>query len=91
MRPGLQRCMFRPAGRGRGLPHVTLGFDEIEAVRLADLEGLYQEEAARRMGISRQTFGRIVESARRGIADAIINHKCLRIEEAEGVHHGSHR
>ncbi len=83
--------MFRPAGRERGLPHVILGFDELEAVRLADLEGLYQADAARRMGISRQTFGRIVESARRGIADAIINRKCLRIEESEGVHHGSHR
>jgi len=51
----------------------------MEAIRLADLEGLYQETAARRMGVSRQTFGRIVESARHKVADAIINRKCLRV------------
>jgi predicted Fe-Mo cluster-binding NifX family protein len=58
---------------------VTLGFDQAEAIRLADLQGLYQEAASLRMGISRQTFGRILESARHVIADAIINGKCLRI------------
>jgi predicted DNA-binding protein (UPF0251 family)/predicted Fe-Mo cluster-binding NifX family protein len=67
----------------RDLPRVILGFDEAEAVRLADLEGLYQEVAAMRMGVSRQTFGRIVESARYKIADAIINKKCIRIEGGE--------
>jgi predicted DNA-binding protein (UPF0251 family) len=61
---------------------VTLRCDEAESVRLADLQGLYQADAANRMGVSRQTFGRIVESARRKIADAIINGKCLRIEGA---------
>ena len=54
--------------------------DETEAVRLADLEGFYQEEAAQRMNISRQTFGRIVSSARGKIAEAIIQGKALRIE-----------
>ena len=68
---------------------VTLRRDEAEAVRLADLHGLYQADAAGRMGVSRQTFGRIVESARRKIADAIINHKCLRIEGTRGPG-GSH-
>ena len=82
--PGLARCGFRPAGVSvRELDRVYLRLDHLEAIRLADLEGLYQEEAARRMGVSRQTFGRIVESARRGIADAIINRKCLRIEGGE--------
>lgn len=77
----LGECMFRPAGtRRERLLSVTLRRDEAEAVRLADLQGLYQAEAAGRMGVSRQTFGRIVESARRKIADAIINRKCLRIE-----------
>ncbi len=67
----------------RDLEEVVLGFDEAEALRLADLEGLYQEAAARSMGISRQTFGRIVEIARRKVADSILNGKALRIEGGE--------
>jgi predicted DNA-binding protein (UPF0251 family)/predicted Fe-Mo cluster-binding NifX family protein len=73
--------VFKPAGVPcRGIDEILLGADEAEAIRLADLEGLYQEAAARRMGISRPTFSRIVESARRKIADAIVNGKVLRIE-----------
>jgi len=76
--------ILRPAeGYGMELEEVILGFDEAEALRLADLEGLYQEAAARSMGVSRQTFGRIVESARRKIADAVLNGKALRIEGGE--------
>ena len=79
-------CVFRPAGASlRSLQHVTLRCDEAESVRLADLEGLYQADAANRMGVSRQTFGRIIESAHRKIADAIINGKCLRIEGYRGA------
>jgi len=75
---------MKPAGvPARELDEVILGFDEAEALRLADLEGLYQEAAARSMGVSRQTFGRIVESARRKAADAILNGKALRIEGGE--------
>jgi len=54
--------------------------DELEALRLADLEGLYQEEAAERMGVSRATFGRIVEAARRKTAQALVGGRALRIE-----------
>jgi predicted DNA-binding protein (UPF0251 family)/predicted Fe-Mo cluster-binding NifX family protein len=50
---------------------ITLGLDEFEALRLADLEGLSQEEAARRMKISRATFGRVIESARRTVVQAL--------------------
>jgi predicted DNA-binding protein (UPF0251 family) len=72
---------FKPAGvPGRALEQVTLGLDELEAVRLADLEGLYQEEAARRMEVSRQTFGNIVASGRGKLADCVVNGKLLRIE-----------
>ncbi|MEO0114765.1 MAG: DUF134 domain-containing protein [candidate division WOR-3 bacterium] len=72
---------FKP----RGIPcslleEVILTKDELEAVRLADLEGLYQEVAAERMGISRPTFGRIIESAHRKIAEALVKGKALRIE-----------
>jgi predicted DNA-binding protein (UPF0251 family)/predicted Fe-Mo cluster-binding NifX family protein len=76
--------MLKPAGiPARELVELCLGLDEAEAIRLADLEGLYQEAAARSMGVSRQTFGRIVESARRKVADALLNGKALRIEGGE--------
>jgi len=75
---------FKP----RGIPlimlkEVKLSIDELESIRLADLEGLEQAKAALRMKISRPTFGRIVESARRIIADAVVNGKALKIEGGE--------
>ena len=54
--------------------------DEYEAVRLKDLEGLEQEDCAKKMNISQPTFHRLVLSARKKIADAIINGKAIRIE-----------
>ena len=76
--------VMKPAGLpARELEELRLGFDEAEALRLADLEGMYQEAAARSMGVSRQTFGRIVESARRKTADAVLNGKALRVEGGE--------
>jgi predicted DNA-binding protein (UPF0251 family) len=60
---------------------VSLTLDEFEALRLADFEGLYQEDAAGRMRISRPTFGRIVESAHRKVAQALVKAKPLRIED----------
>lgn len=75
------RKCFRPEGEiSSGLSEVLLTLDEYEAIRLADLEGLYQEQAASRMNVSRQTFGRIVEAARRKVADVLVNGKALRIE-----------
>jgi len=77
--PGVQ--YFKPAGIPlRELKENTVKLDELEALRLADLEGLYQEKAAKRMRISRPTFARIVEEARRKTADALINGKALRLE-----------
>lgn len=67
-------------GPSRGPAQITLALDEFEALRLADFEGLYQEQAAARMKISRQTFGRIVEVARRKITQALIEGKTLSIE-----------
>jgi predicted DNA-binding protein (UPF0251 family)/predicted Fe-Mo cluster-binding NifX family protein len=76
--------IMKPAGiPARELETVTLCLDEAEALRLADLEGLYQEAAARSMGVSRPTFGRIVEVARRKVADAVLNGKALRLEGGE--------
>jgi DNA-directed RNA polymerase subunit RPC12/RpoP len=59
---------------------VVLRVDELEALRLADKEGMYQEQAAEQMKISRPTFGRIVETARRKVAEALVEGKALRIE-----------
>ena len=71
---------MRPVGvRVDVLEETTLGLDEAEALRLADLEGLYHEAAARNMGVSRATFGRILASARGKTADAIVNGKALRL------------
>lgn len=73
--------LFRPAGVPVcTLEQVTLTLDEVEALRLADLNGLYQEQAAERMRISRPTFSRIVAQARRKVADALIHGKALRLE-----------
>jgi predicted DNA-binding protein (UPF0251 family) len=62
------------------LEQVRLGLDELEAMRLADYDGLYHEEAATSMNVSRATFGRIISEARRKVADAIIHGKALTIE-----------
>ena len=62
------------------LEEVVMTLDEFEAIRLADLEGLYQEQAAETMRVSRPTFSRIVESAHRKVADALVHGKALRME-----------
>ncbi|MFH1904266.1 MAG: DUF134 domain-containing protein [bacterium] len=77
--PG-ERC-FRPQCRPLSkLEGVHLTLDEFEALRLADLEELKQEEAAKRMNISRPTFSRIISSAHRKIGDALVNIKAIKIE-----------
>jgi len=87
-RPFKQRVISREPGvlyfKPQGVPmtlleEVNLTKDELEAVRLADEQGLYQETAARAMNISRQTFGNIISSARQKIARALLNGKALRI------------
>jgi len=79
--------LFQPASccRLEESADVVLSLDEFEALRLADYEGLYQEAAALKMGISRQTFGRIVENARKKVADALVNGKILRVEGGNTV------
>jgi predicted DNA-binding protein (UPF0251 family) len=69
----------------RGIPLVELQcveltVDEFEAIRLADCERLYHEQAAERMNVSRQTFGRILDAARAKVADALVHGKALSIE-----------
>jgi predicted DNA-binding protein (UPF0251 family) len=75
---------FKPRGIPlTALEEVVLAVDEFEAIRLADLEGLYQDQAAEKMKVSRQTFGRIVESAHRKVAEALVKGKALKIEGGE--------
>lgn len=73
---------YKPAGIPlKELDETILHLDELEAIRLADYEDIYQEEAAKKMGISRQTFGRILKVAHKKIADAMIHGKAIRIEK----------
>jgi predicted DNA-binding protein (UPF0251 family) len=77
---------FKPAGIPlRELQEIELAADEMEAIRLADVEDLYHTEAARRMRISRQTFDRIVKRARQKIAQALVSGQALKILRVPGV------
>ena len=60
---------------------ISLQLDELEALRLADQEGLYHEGAAERMGVSRVTFGRILQKAHAKVAEALLAGKALVIGE----------
>ena len=74
-------ALFKPAGiPARTLDEVVLPLDGWEALRLADLEGLHHEEAAVHLGVSRATFGRVLENARRTVATALVGGLVLRIE-----------
>lgn len=76
-----QVTYFKPAGTPARIPEeVCLSVEEAEAIRLKDLEGLEQEECAERMNISRPTFHRVLGSARRRLADALLNGKAIRID-----------
>jgi len=72
---------FKPFGIPRAqLEEVVLHYDEYEAIRLLDYEGLMQEQAAERMNVSRPTLTRIYESARKTIAKAFVEGKMIVIE-----------
>lgn len=71
---------FKPVdARASSGDEVFMTLDEFEAVRLAYYEGMYQEQAAAMMNVSRPTFGRIIESAQSKLADFLVNGKGLRI------------
>jgi len=75
-----ERC-FRPQCKPLNkLEGVTMTLDEFEAIRLSYLEGLEQEEAAKLMKVHRSTVSRILDSANKKIADALVNIKAIRIE-----------
>ncbi len=77
---------FKPAGVPvRTLSEICLTADELEAMRLVHMEGLYQENAAESMGISRQTLGRILSRAQSKITSALVGGMAIRIECVENV------
>jgi uncharacterized protein len=91
MRPGRPRCprrvekeptvsYFKPQGVPlRDLDIVLLSLEELESLRLVDLEGLNQEDAAQRMGISRRALWEDLQNARMKIADGLVNGKAIEI------------
>ena len=88
-RPVKLRCVtqlpstgfFKPVGLQTGdLQKVCLSVEEVESIRLKDFEGLEQEGCAQRMRISRPTFHRVLGSARKKLADALINGKAIQVK-----------
>ncbi|MHB1345452.1 MAG: DUF134 domain-containing protein [Thermoleophilia bacterium] len=88
-RPRKWRCvegpagprLFKPAGvPARELERVLLTLDGLEVLRLLDLEGRTQEEAALHLGVSRSTVSRLAAEARGAVADALVGGKALAIE-----------
>ncbi len=74
-------AIYKPAGVPLdGLRQVVMIPEELEALRLADLEGLSQEESAVRMNVSRSTFQRILDRAHRQVALALVEGQALYIE-----------
>ena len=78
---------FKPAWVSRELlKKVELQASELEAIRLANLEGLSQIEASKKMNISASTFNRLIKSANIKITDALVNGKWIRIYKIDWTH-----
>lgn len=89
-RPKKPRCLrFRPNVhyfKPRGIPlrrleEVVLEHDELEALKLHEIDGLEQKEAAKKMKISQSTFARILDKAYKKLAEGIIHGKAIRIDK----------
>ena len=78
--------LYKPAGVPLSQIEISeLGLDEIEAMRLCDLEGKQQEEAANAMGVSRGTIQRLLETGRQKAIDALVHGKALSFSDADHV------
>lgn len=72
---------FKPAGvRSVDLNKIVLTRDELEAIRLIDVEDMGQINAGKKMKISQSTLSRLLKEGRRKIADALVNGKAIKIE-----------
>ena len=77
--------LFIPSGVPRcRMDSVSFGADEVEALRLTDMEGMYQDQAAEAMGVSRQTLGNILCGARKKVSEALTMGKAIRINGQGG-------
>lgn len=73
---------FKPAGiKMQNLVETILSLEEFEAIRLIDLKKIPQREAGKKMQISQSTLSRILSSARKKLADAVINGKAIKINK----------
>lgn len=62
------------------LEEISITVDELEALRLSDLSGLNQTDAAEKMNIHQSTFQRTLSSARKKVSDALVNGKVIMIK-----------
>jgi len=79
----LKARLLKPQGKPDGLTDIK--GDELEAMRLCDVKALFQEKAARSMGVSRRTLERILDSGRKKVAEALISGKAIKISFPEYV------
>jgi len=80
VRTGPKISQFSPRGRPGRPDEVELKTEELEALRLADFLGLGQKEAAKSMHISQQTFSRILQRARKTVAEGLVSGKIIKIQ-----------
>jgi len=80
-------CFIPSQNDAERIPENVLKLEELEAIRLKDLEGLEQSECAAKMEVSRPTFQRILLSAREKVADSLANGKTIRIEGGNFTRH----
>lgn len=76
---------FSPRGRPGRPDEAIVAMEEYEAIRLHDYLGMQQKQAAEMMGISQQSFSRIVRVARQKVSSAIVNAKIIRIEGGDFI------
>lgn len=78
--------IFAPLGQPWGrTPVVVLLLSELEAMRLVDLEGMTQDEAAAKMGVSRKTLWNDLQSARKKVSEALTKGWAIEIHQEEGT------
>jgi len=72
---------FKPRGIPiRHLEEIDLTFEEVESLRLHEIDGLMEEQACKKMGVSRSTFHRILTSTQKKVALAVVKGKAIKIE-----------
>ena len=75
-----QTRQFSPRGRVGRPGYTELKYEEFEAIRMTDVMGLNQQESARLMGISQQTFSRVLRNGRKSLAEALIRGEIIRVQ-----------